>query len=209
VNVWNAKHTEKVNAIGAESGYVNYPLDYPRLPWQKSMCNCQSLEEVENNADAMGADPYTWASIAAVVAAAMPLILKLAGLLKKADVDTEQLNEDGMDAADEVIDEYNDSQEYPIDEDSGIYETDSPQYGIKASNNADGTATIQYTKSNINENGDIDYSGNNTNLNMMFENAKQWVMDNKTPLLAAGGILIGLKFLPDIIRSVSTKKRRR
>jgi hypothetical protein len=43
----------------------------------------------------------------------------------------------------------------------------------------------------------------------MFENAKQWVMDNKTPLLAAGGILIGLKFLPDIIRSVSTKKRRR
>lgn len=209
VNVYNAKFADKVQPISGD--YV--PLNVlPSLAmWQRAMCNCQNVDDIEDEADAIGADPYTWASIAAVVAAAVPLIMKLMGLFKKAGVNEDELNEAGFEAYDEVTDEYNDGQQYPVDEDDYIdSENDTPQFGIKAYNRAsDGLQTIEYTKSNINENGDVDYSPANSNLNMTLDRVKDWVIDNKAPLMWAGGGLLAIRFLPDIIRSISPKKRRR
>lgn len=219
VNVWNKGSAVKVAQISgmlAPDGSM-IPLQYPQLfrpvqEWEKPFCNCETMQEVENNADAMGADPYTWASIAAVVAAAMPLILKLTGLLKRADVNTDELNEAGFESTEEVLDDYNDRQEFPIDEDDmGNYgNSNTPQYGIRGYNDPnDGNATVEYTKSNVNENGDIDYSPDNLNLNQITDNVKNWVVENKNTLFLVGGGLLAVKFLPDIIKSFSGKKKRR
>lgn len=211
VNVYNAKFKDKVSYIAG--GFIPLPTNMPVDPIQRAFCNCDTLDDVENNADAMGigADPYTWASIAAIVAAAMPLIMKLMGLLKKAGVDEDEMNEAGMDSADEMIDQYNDATDYPLDEDERINpNSDTPQYGIKAYNRAgDGTATVEVTKTNVDDNGDVRYNANNTDLAMTVDSVKDWVIDNKQTLIYVGVGLAALKFGPDLIASFSGKKRRR
>lgn len=212
VNVWNKGHTPTVAQISGPGGYITMEeLNWwPTQAWQQPFCNCQSMEEVEDKMAGIG-EAATGVVTAAIIAAAVPIILKLMGLLRSSGVDTDEIQEAGEDSTEEVIDEYNDSQEYPIDEDDpeSFGTSDSPQFGIKAYNDPkDGTATIQYTKSNLDDNGDVRYSSGALDLDMVFQRGKDWVIENKTTLLWVGGGVLALKYGPDLIKSILPKKKR-
>lgn len=217
VKVYNVKFKQNIPAISGPAGYVELPKSY-LFPWQAPLCNCATYDELETMAEVSGrrmgdsgavSGPV---AIAALVAAAMPLILKLLGLLRRSGVDTDEVQEGGADATEEVLDEYNDAQEYPLDEDDpdgGTYgRSDAPQFGIKAYNDpGDGTATIEYTKTNLDDNGDVRYS--DSGLNATLDTIKFWVEDNKTALLWAGGGLLAIMYGPRLLDSVMSKRKRR
>lgn len=219
VNVHNKKFKENVAQIGANDEVVQYDYSKALLPmftpWQETMCNCQNMTEAEDNADAVAGrigEPDTVIAVAAAVAAALPIILKLVTVLKKAGVDTDKIQEDGNDATEEVIDEYNDAQDYPIDSDDpgNSNGNGSPQFGIKAYNDPkDGTATVQYTKSNLDDNGDVSYTSNNLDLDQVFSKGREIWQEHKTTILLVGLGLVLVPRIPQIIDSILPKKKRR
>lgn len=215
VNVWNTRHTPTVSQISGPGGYIPFEeLNwFPRAAWQQPFCNCQTMDQVEDQMDTIGEAAAAGGVIAAAaIAAAVPIILKLMSLLKRSGVDTDEIQEAGEEGTEEVLDEYNDAQEWPIDEDDpeNYGQSDSPQFGIKGYNDPnDGTATIEYTKSNLNDNGDVSFSSGSFDLDMVFQRGREWVEDNKTALLWIGGGIVAIKVLPGLLASLKGKKRRR
>jgi hypothetical protein len=217
VNVYNIKFKQQVPQIGSPTGYVQLPMSY-LFPWQEPLCNCQTMQEVEAKAEITGRRIGEAASgggaiaIAALVAAAMPLIIKLLSLLKRSGVDTDEIEDAGEESKDEVIDEYNDAQDYPLYEDdptAGTYgRSEAPQFGVKAYNDPnDGTATIEYTKTNMDDNGDVVYS--DSGLDATLDTVKFWVQDNKSTLIWAGAGLLAIMYGPRLLDSVLPKRKRR
>lgn len=217
IKVHNARFKENIPGIGASGPefYVNVPLEQLVQPWAYPVCNCDTYDEMQDRIDTAlpavgdGGAASGPAAVAALVVAAMPLILKLLSLLKRSGVDTDEVQESGADATDEVMDEYNDAQDYPVEEDSDerYGKEPVPQFGVRAYNDKNGTATVEYTKTNLDDNGDVRYS--DSGIDATIDRIKYWVEDNKSTLIWVGVGALGLLYGPRILSNVLPKKRRR
>lgn len=213
INVWNKRTADnKISQISGPGEYIP-PYEkywYPTQQWQLPMCNCDNLEQIEDKGESIGyAVEGGGVVAAAAIAAAVPIIIKLLSLLKRSGVDTDEIQESANDSEDEILAEYEDAENYPVEDDEVYTDSGAPQFGIKTYTKEDGTPGIQYTKSNLNDNGDVSYSSGFTDLDQVWDRAKGWVIDNQRPIMYAGGAVLLLAAAPKIISAFKGSKKRR